>query len=135
MHRINRDRTIIYDKLIYDHFSVNFPYMLLKIASIVDDQNEFAFNTKHVKSFKKIGNSYWSEITAGLFMHRLKSLFQQNKMNVVSFKESPSWLETLFKSAIDYCFSKANYGGLFVPFRYFVLSSFRLALWRGAKTK
>ena len=27
------------------------------------------------------------------------------------------------------------YGGLFVPFRYFVLSSFRLALWRGAKTK
>ena len=28
-----------------------------------------------------------------------------------------------------------SYGGLFVPFRYFVLSSFRLALWRGAKTK
>ena len=27
------------------------------------------------------------------------------------------------------------YGGLFVPFRYFVLPSFRLALWRGAKTK
>ena len=27
------------------------------------------------------------------------------------------------------------YGGLFVPFRYFVLLSFRLALWRGAKTK
>ena len=27
------------------------------------------------------------------------------------------------------------YGGLFVPFRYFVLSFFRLALWRGAKTK
>ena len=75
MHRINHDRTISYNKYIYDHFSLNFPYMLLKIAIIVDDQNEFAFKTKHVKSFRKIGNSYWSEITAGLFMHRLKSLF------------------------------------------------------------
>ena len=27
------------------------------------------------------------------------------------------------------------YGGVFVPFRYFVLSSFRLTLWRRAKTK
>ena len=52
--------------------------MLLKIASIVDDQNEYVFQTKHVKSFRKIGNSYWSEITAGLFIHRLKTLFQQN---------------------------------------------------------
>ena len=32
-------------------------------------------------------------------------------------------------------YEACNYGGLFVPFRYFVLSSFRLAIWRGAKTK
>ena len=28
-----------------------------------------------------------------------------------------------------------NYGGWFVPFRYLVVSSFRLTLWSGEKTK
>ena len=40
-------------------------------------------------------------------------------------------------TCIEECYLSVaqKYGGLFVPFRYFVLSSFRQALWRDAKTK
>ena len=54
-------------------------------------------------------------------------------------KESPSYSTVkngqLSLRGEERALRKMEYGGLFVPFRYFVFLSFRLALWRGAKTK
>ena len=81
-----------------------------------------------INSLKELFNKYLIRMSNSLDPDQVKHFFSPGLL--------PNYLQRLSVEDTSKHKVTGNYGGLFVPFRYFVLSSFRLALWRNnAKRK